>query len=246
MCPRTDQHAYTRERCSLPMTQAPPDRATNQTGLDPQQIDPWWQLIQNALAQQRWLEAEGALRRLLNDKPDNCDLLDLLGYALLMQGAFATCEATLRAALAYGSRNFWTPHKLGDALRGQQRMAEAIAAYEQALEWGSDSPLTTRNLLQVLDGIDAAQAVAHLNRCAGASSASALNWQQRPPWLQGACEAALLSTGMELAHWLQSHGCPDPAVRRLALQDAVLHLDLATALRLADGPLKQRLIGFLS
>jgi hypothetical protein len=57
----------------------------------------------------------------------------------------------------------------------------------------------------------------------------------------GACEAARTSIGLDLAQWLQACGCPDPEIRRLALEAALLRLDLALALPLAHGPVEQRL-----
>ena len=90
-------------------------------------------MLRQALAANDWLVAEGALRRLLLLGAASAEQLDLLAYVLLMQGRFADCEATLEQALAAGSRSFWTPHKLGDARRGQQRLEAAAAAYEQAL-----------------------------------------------------------------------------------------------------------------
>jgi hypothetical protein len=210
------------------------------------EIQPWWQLAQHAIKRSDWPMAEGALRRLLLLAPGNPELMDLLSYALLMQADFMACELVLRDALAQGSRSFWTPHKLGDALRGQQRMDEAVAAYEQALSWGSDSPLTARNLLQVLDGLDPGLPLDRLEVWASSIDSASLNWELPPPWLAGACEAALTSTGLELAHWLQSRGCPDPAIRQRALQDSVLRFDLDRGLALAEGPLRQRLLELLS
>ncbi|MEB3184587.1 MAG: hypothetical protein VKM97_01745 [Cyanobacteriota bacterium] len=209
-------------------------------------IAPWWRLAREAIEAADWQAAEGALRRLDSLAPGQPQVLDLLSYTLLMQGQFSACEAVLRAALAGGGCSFWTPHKLGDALRGQQRMEEAIAAYEQALSWGSDSPLTARNLLQVLDGLDPARAVARLEGWAapvrhGADSRITVDWQQPPPWITGACEAACTSIGPDLAQWLHTWGCPDPEIRRLALEAALLGLDLERALPLAHGPLGQRL-----
>ena len=198
----------------------------------------WWKLTQQAIEGCDWPTAEGALRRLLALSPGKPELLDLLSYALLMQGQFSACEAALREALEQGSCSFWTPHKLGDALRGQQRMEEAVTAYEQALRWGSDSPLTSRNLLQVLDGMDPAQALERLNRFADGGQ---LHWAAPPPWVQGACEAALLSSGLELAQWLHSRGCTHPGIRQLALEDAVVRFDLVSGLELAEGPLLERL-----
>ncbi|MEI8250462.1 MAG: hypothetical protein WCF98_04765 [Synechococcus sp. ELA057] len=208
-------------------------------------IQPWWRLAQEAIEAADWPTAEGALRRLLTLAPGQPHLLDLLSYALLMQGQFNACELALREALERGSRSFWTTHKLGDALRGQQRMEEAIAAYEQALRWGSDSPLTARNLLQVLDGLDPALAVARLEawvvESRSGASGGGLSWEQRPAWLAGACDAAISSLGLDLAQWLHGQGCPDPEIRRRALEAALLQLDLSRGLQLAQGALGQRL-----
>lgn len=197
----------------------------------------WWQLVQQALAEGEWATAEGALRRLLDLQPERPELLDLLAYALLMQGQFQACEGVLRQALACGGCSFWTPHKLGDALRGQQRLEEAVAAYEQALAWGSDSPLTARNLLLVLDGLEPQRAIGRLEQWARPP----LPWTSRPPWLEGACEAALTSPGLEMACWLQRQGCPDPAIRQRGLGEAVLRLEFEEALVLAPPALRSRL-----
>lgn len=209
-------------------------------------IRPWWQLVQQALAEGEWATAEGALRRLLDLQPERPELLDLLAYALLMQGQFQGCEVVLRQALACGGCSFWTPHKLGDALRGQQRLEEAVAAYEQALAWGSDSPLTARNLLLVLEAINPEQALARLDEWAHGLEDTAAHWLAPPFWLAGALEAALTSGGLELAFWLHRHGCRDPEIRRLALQEAVMRFDWSAALQLAEGPLKQRLVCLLA
>lgn len=210
-----------------------------------QTLAPWWRLAREAIEAANWQAAEGALRRLDSLVPGQPQVLDLLSYALLMQGHFHACEAVLRNALALGGCSFWTPHKLGDALRGQQRMEEAIAAYEQALSWGSDSPLTARNLLQVLDGLNPARAVARLEAWA-AESGSAVDWTDPPAWITGACEAARTSIGLDLAQWLHRLGCPDPEIRRLTLEAALLRLDLSEGLPLAQGPLALRLHDLLN
>lgn len=203
-------------------------------------LTPWWRLAREAIDSADWLAAEGALRRLDALVPGQAQVLDLLSYALLMQAEFSACEAVLRSALCLEGCSFWTPHKLGDALRGQQRMEEAITAYEQALSWGSDSPLTARNLLQVLDGLDPARAVARLEAWA-AEHGTTLNWGSPPAWITGACEAARTSIGLDLAQWLHTRGCSDPEIRRLALEAALMRLDLSGALPLADGALAARL-----
>ena len=179
----------------------------------------WWLLVQEALQQQNWRVAEGALRRLLQDSPDHLELLDLLGYALLMQGCFAESEAQLRKAMARSAQSFWTPHKLGDALRGQQRMQEAVDCYEQALSWGSYSPLTVRNLLQVLDGLSTERA---LCRLAGLAAEGGSTWQE------GAIEAALQSPSPQLAFLLCTLGCGREDVRAKAYMQALSELDLVS------------------
>ena len=203
----------------------------------------WWQLIQESLQQQNWPVAEGALRRLLQDNPDHQELLDLLGYALLMQGRFVESEAQLRRAMAQSAKSFWTPHKLGDALRGQQRMQEAVECYEQALSWGSDSPLTVRNLLQVLDGLSTERALCRLKQLVGEGGTA---------WEEGAIEAALQSPSPDLAFLLCQLGSRHEDVRAKAYMQALSELDLIALQSLLDGgngtfscALRQRLAGLL-
>jgi len=207
--------------------------------LDPRQI--WWEQTRTGLAERDWTLLEGSLLRLLELAPGRSDLLDLLGYALLMQGRFAACRDVLQQALAQGSTSFWTPHKLGDAQRGLQRHADAVAAYEQALAWGSDSPLTVRNLLEVLHAEAAEQAVQRLERLA-ADQPPPWDWQQPAPWLQGAIAASTRVHGIAVAAWLCHHGCPDPAVRAVVWHERLHALDLPATLELltpSDQPREQ-------
>ncbi len=199
----------------------------------------WTELLRRALAEADWPVAEGALQRLLLLTPEAPDLLDLLGYVLLMQGRFDACEAALERALAAGSRSFWTPHKLGDAHRGRQRLTAAAEAYEQALAWGSDSPLTVRNLLEVLVPLDPARALQRLQQLAS---------QQQPGWQEGACAAASSGLAPELAEWLCANGAADQTVRALVCMRRLSCLDLDSAMQLLgaidtpwSAPLRQRL-----
>ena len=209
-------------------------------------VQGWWDFTREALQTEQWLVAEGALRRLLELAPAHPELLDPLSHTLLMQGRYSEAESILLLVLHQGGNNFWTPHKLGDALRGQHRLSEAVEAYEQALNMGSTSPLTPRNLLQVLDQLNAARAIEQLER-----------WHQQgdfcesaepKPWQIGACDAALLSAGPELANWLISNGCDDPKIRSMAIREAAANLDIETSLALAklvQGSLNTRLIKLL-
>ena len=205
------------------------------TAVVTRQADPWPQLLRQALAAADWPVAEGVLHRLLEQSPQHPAHLDLLGYALFMQGRFGASEQVLRQALAAGSRQFWTPHKLGDALRAQQRQHEAIAAYEQSLAWGSDSPLTVRNLLLACGPDGDPALVQRLEQLAG-PAATAIDWSAPAPWQLGAQEACLQLGSSALAAWLVERGCSDPAVRRLAWREALARLDLPRLLELLGAP----------
>lgn len=185
--------------------------------------------IQKALATEDWLEAEALLKPLLQHQPQAHALLDLLGFSLFMQGKARDAELVLRQALQQGSRQFWTPHKLGDALRAQQRLLAAAEAYEQALRWGSDSFLTVRNLLQVLALISNDLLLQRLNSFV-AGSPSPLCWDSPLPWQRGAIEACLGLGHAGLALSLAQQGCRHVSVRKLACADALAHLDLQAAM----------------
>ena len=209
--------------------------------IDPRRI--WWEQARSALAEQNWPLLEGTLLRLLEAAPGQAGYLDLLGHALLMQGNYTRCRDVLEEALRCGSTSFWTPHKLGDAHRGLQRAAAAIPAYEQALRWGSDSPITVRNLLEVLHGEAAASALARLEAFA-AGSPPPWTWSDPPAWLRGACDAATRVQGESLAAWLCARGCPDGPVRAVVWQESLHRLEIPATLRLleaSDGALESAL-----
>jgi hypothetical protein len=96
-------------------------------------------------------------------------------------------------------------------------MQEAVDCYEQALSWGSYSPLTVRNLLQVLDGLSTERA---LCRLAGLAAEGGSTWQE------GAIEAALQSPSPQLAFLLCQLGCGHEDVRAKAYMQALSELDL--------------------
>lgn len=184
-------------------------------------LDALWEAATEAIAAAEWQQAEGLLRRYLQRHPEaGTSVHDSLGYALLMQGDFVGCERVLRPRVDAPDRSFWLSHKLGDALRGQQRLEEAVRWYRRSLIEGSDSPLTPRNLLQVLYGIDP-----------GAALAALADWQQDAPMQPGAAwsgaqAAAALVPGLELADWLWRHGLADALCRRRLLEEHCYGLDL--------------------
>ena len=177
------------------------------------------------MTQKKWLVAEGALLRLLAMGGDPRTALDALGYALLMQGHYLRAQQVLERALQEGSRSFWTSHKLADALVGQQRFSDAIAAYEKALVDGSDSPLTVRNLLSTLEKVRAGSSLQRVN-------------QQLPSlpdfWMEGIAQAARMLASPQLATWLLDQGRIDSDLARLAWQSALLQMDIAEAMRLVE------------
>lgn len=199
----------------------------------------WLVFAQQALNDGKWACAEGSLRRILLQAPESPEFLDLLGYALLMQGAAAAAEQVLRRAIDAGGSQFWTPHKLGDALRAQQRWTDAAAAYEQALAWGSDSDLTVRNLLHVLAAKGGESVFLRLEAFA-ASMTRPLPWQEPMAWQRGAIATTLTLGRADLAAWLCAQGCAESAIRRLAYGEALAQLNLDAALALlnqaAPGP----------
>lgn len=159
-----------------------------------------------------WQAAEGWLLQARAELgADDLALADALAYALLMQGDYRGCALALERVLEHPERSFWIWHKQGDALRGLHQLPAAAAAYRRALAEGSTSPITVRNLLQVLHELHPDQALAELER-----------WPQplAAALLEGAQHAAVLTAGLELAAWLQQRGLATPALeRRLTEQE---------------------------
>jgi tetratricopeptide (TPR) repeat protein len=171
-----------------------------------------------------WAVAEGALlqARVAAGQRDLA-VADALAYALLMQGDYGSCARVLRPVLEHPQRSFWIHHKFGDALRGLHDLEGAARHFRQALAEGSNSPLTARNLLQVLHGLEPALALAELE-----------GWP-RPlpePRLAGVREAAALVCGLELAAWLQDHNLADAGLRRRLAEQRLYGLE---ALPAGDG-----------
>lgn len=141
---------------------------------------------------------------------------DALAYALLMQGDYRGCAQVLEPVLAHPQRNFWIQHKAGDAQRGLHQPDQAIQHYRQALAEGSTSPLTARNLLQVLHGQEPGLALVELQ-----------GWRQplSGAQLEGAQAAAALVAGLELVIWLQERGLATPALQRRLLEQKLYGLE---------------------
>lgn len=191
-------------------------------------LDALWGEIQKALQDSAWAQAEGLLRRMLQLVPNApVDVWDVLAYALLMQGDYAACLVVLRPWSSDATRSFWVNHKLGDALRGLNQLNEAVEAYQLSLADGSDTPLTVRNLLQVLDALSPQRAVAQLSQ-----------WQSDGPLqafvLEGVQAAAVLVPGLELAEALFASGDADAACRRRLLEAACYSFDLSACSRLLE------------
>ena len=194
-------------------------------------LDALWGEIQKALQDSAWAQAEGLLRRFVQLMPQApVDVWDVLAYALLMQGDYAACLVVLRPWSSDATRSFWVNHKLGDALRGLNQWDEAVDAYEMSLADGSDTPLTVRNLLQVLDALSPQRAVDQLSQ-----------WQANGPLkpfvLDGALEAAVLVPGLELAEALFALGKAHAPCRRRLLENACYSFDLSACSKLLEASL---------
>ena len=169
--------------------------------------------MQQAITDNAWSEAEGLLWRILQLSPQApCTIWDTLGYTLLMQGDYKTCEQVLRPWSEAPERTFWLNHKLADALRGQSQHQEAATFYQRSLLEGSTSSLTYRNLLQVLYELNPDTATKQLNHWANTVGPNQTAWQ-------GAREAAVLVPGLELAQWLWEQKHDDGECRRRLLEE---------------------------
>lgn len=191
-------------------------------------LDALWSEIQNALAESSWAEAEGLIRRFVQLVPAApVEVWDVLAYALLMQADYSACLAVLKPWSNHATRNFWVNHKIGDALRGLNQLNEAVGAYQLSLADGSNTPLTVRNLLQVLDALAPQRAVSQLDE-----------WHSQGPLpsfvLEGAREAAVLVPSLDLAEALFLSGAANAPCRRRLLEAACYSFDLRTCARLLD------------
>ena len=153
------------------------------------------------------------------------EVWDALAYALLMQGDYRGCLDTLEPRRNDPGRSFWLEHKLGDAYRGLNCLEDAVCCYRSSLADGSDSPLTVRNLLQVLDGLDPQRAVEELQRWGVEQVPSAGAWE-------GARQAAVQVPGLALADCLWMLGEADAACRQRLLEEACYQLDLARVMEI--------------
>ena len=174
-----------------------------------------------AIQEEDWEAAEGLLRRLIQLNPSvGVEVWDHLGFTLLMQGDYLGCLEILKPFASHPQRSFWVQHKLGDAFRGLNKLDDAVRCYRLSLQEGSDSPLSFRNLLQVLDRQDPQLALGELQR-----------WRQLSTGMpdaawDGARQAALLVPGPALVQTLQSWGLADGDCRQRLLKAACYDLDL--------------------
>jgi protein O-GlcNAc transferase len=82
----------------------------------------------------RAADAEAALRRALELKPDYAEAHNNLGVALHDQGKLAAASLTLERALALKPDYVKVHNNLGMVRQAQGRMAEAVAAYRRTLQ----------------------------------------------------------------------------------------------------------------
>lgn len=155
-----------------------------------------WQRALKWIQANKWDLAEGELLYLL-EKGEIADpaIQDALGYTLLMQGEYYLCEKVLISICDHPKRSFWVNHKIADALRGQHQFAESALWYQKSLLDGSNSPLTYRNLIQVLWEINQQQAMQFLESWFVSNGSTG-------PWLEGAQMAGDIIPDIVLCSWL--------------------------------------------
>lgn len=204
-----------------------------------------YQQAQHFLAAHDWAPAEGLLwwmheragwaGAVVVDQP--------LGYALVMQGQNRLALDVLQPLLQHPQRNFWVAHLAADALRGSNDLQDAVPLYRQSLADGSDSPITARNLLQVLWQLDAEAALAQLqlwHACDGGLQGVVL---------EGVQQALASGQAPLLDEWLAAQGlATDAQLQRLAVA-ALERLDAEAARRWltaqADRPWAEEILGRL-
>jgi tetratricopeptide (TPR) repeat protein len=84
-------------------------------------------------------EAVSLIQRALKVDPDNPSFLDSLGWAYVQQGRLDLADAPLTTAAAKLPTNSVIQEHLGDLRQRQNRRADAIAAWQKALDGDGDS-----------------------------------------------------------------------------------------------------------
>lgn len=184
--------------------------------------DPAYQQALGFIDARDWQPAEGLLRwlRHCHGNALSFQIDSLLGYCLSMQADHAEAWQLLAPLLHHPQRTFWLAHLAADSQRGLGEWGTAARLYRQALAEGSDSPITVRNLLQVLllqGGNEALQQLEH--------------WRQQGqlagPVLEGIREALAGSHDPALDAWLDRLDLAGPDQHRRLLEQELRRLDLA-------------------
>jgi len=187
-----------------------------------------WAYACQCIETKKWEEAEGLLLRIWQINSEASWLLrDALGYSLLRQGEYVLCEQILRPALKAKERSYWVSHKIADALRGQGYIEEAAEMYKQSESEGSDSPITAKNLIQVLYKLNASRAIEQLNTWKAKETTPIEFWQ-------GSCEASILVGGNEIAEWLWENGFSDHQCREKLIKFYCYKLEIHKCLEIID------------
>jgi tetratricopeptide (TPR) repeat protein len=84
-------------------------------------------------------EAATLIQRALKIEPDNPSFLDSLGWTYVQQGKLDLADAPLTTAAAKLPRNSVIQDHLGDLRQKQNRLADAIAAWQKALAGDGDA-----------------------------------------------------------------------------------------------------------
>ena len=195
--------------------------------MDVIKADRIWREALELIEQRLWPEAEGLLLYLIQSSvADQISIRDALGYVQLEQGDYRSCLSTLEPLLDHPDRHFWIAHKAADCWRGLGSYDRAVLLYEQSIREGSDSFLTFRNLLQVLDESSVEERMVLWSARFGSALEAA--------WVLGAQAAAMNVPQWRIGSWLVEQGLADAAVRRRHLQHQIYELNFSRLELLAD------------
>jgi tetratricopeptide (TPR) repeat protein len=105
-------------------------------------------------------EARPIFKQLYATQPDNADILYTLGLLYLEQKEYAFAEPLMNKLLKIPERKHEASYFLGQIYEGQERLDDALAAYEEALSGDFSKEATGRKsfLLQREKGLGAARA----------------------------------------------------------------------------------------
>ena len=195
----------------------------------------------------RFREAQSAFMRAQEMGWSSRDLYLQLGWSLLNTGSPTEAESSMRSALALDENDGVVHFGLASALRGQQRLDEAIASFERARTLGADE-FDSRVALGTckLEQEDLVGAEAEFRHLVGMDKASPTAWHYLGVTLDRQGRASEAVHAIEQAARLDQPDAPDAFVNlAVGLRDSLRSSEAASILeaKIAQWP---SAIGYMS